>query len=207
MATKTLKINGDLEVNNIVTTNGQGNLTNIFDLIYPVDSIYMSINNNDPATLFGIGTWEQIEDCYLYAKQRNETGGTTYGQSNYIIQSTQMPKHTHSYTPSGTISTTTDLTGEAEFIDLMNIGAVDEKDLLLDASGVFSRTGGSNRSGTAETNSQDGESDILKINVNHTHTFTGTTAQTETAGGNSGNQGPSPYKPKYIALYVWKRTN
>lgn len=36
------------------------NLDNsLIDRIYPVGSIYMSINETDPATLFG-GTWERL---------------------------------------------------------------------------------------------------------------------------------------------------
>ena len=34
------------------------------DLIYPIGSIYMNINNTNPGTLFG-GTWEQIQARYL----------------------------------------------------------------------------------------------------------------------------------------------
>lgn len=36
----------------------------LIDLIYPVGSIYISVNSVSPATLFG-GTWEQIQDRFL----------------------------------------------------------------------------------------------------------------------------------------------
>ena len=42
-----------------------------FNKIYPVGSIYMSINSTDPSELFG-GEWEQIKDRFLLAC------GTTY---------------------------------------------------------------------------------------------------------------------------------
>lgn len=45
------------------------------DLIYPVGSIYMSVNSTNPANLFG-GTWERIQDRFLLA------AGSTYGAGN-----------------------------------------------------------------------------------------------------------------------------
>lgn len=52
----------------------------IFDLIYPVGSIYISINSVNPKDLFG-GTWEQIKDVFLYATR--STPGDTGGSRNH----------------------------------------------------------------------------------------------------------------------------
>lgn len=39
-------------------------LEDMIDTIYPIGSIYMSVNSVNPASLFG-GTWEQIEDTFF----------------------------------------------------------------------------------------------------------------------------------------------
>ena len=77
-------INGTLKINNV----------NIFDMIYPVDSIYISINNVNPSTLFG-GTWERIKDTFLLAAGDTYTGGSTGGEATHTLTQGEMPKHTH----------------------------------------------------------------------------------------------------------------
>lgn len=44
-------------------------------------SIYISVNNTSPATLFG-GTWEQIKDTFLLGSG-NRTSGATGGSSTH----------------------------------------------------------------------------------------------------------------------------
>ncbi len=62
---------------------------------YPVGSIYISVNNTNPATYFG-GTWEQIKsDAYLKIVSSNagKLGGTS---SSHKIPVASLPAHSHS---------------------------------------------------------------------------------------------------------------
>ena len=72
------------EVNDAITR-----INNLFNLIYPVGSIYMSVNNTSPATLFG-GTWVQIKDTFLLAcgdtYANAATGGSAIHSHNYGLQ-------------------------------------------------------------------------------------------------------------------------
>lgn len=63
-------------------TTEQAQALGIFDLIYPVGSLYMSVNNTSPAMLFG-GTWEQIEDRFLLAAGSTYSGGETGGEESH----------------------------------------------------------------------------------------------------------------------------
>lgn len=55
--------------------------SDLFQLVYPVGSIYMSVNNTSPATLFG-GTWEQIKNTFLLSSG-NRTAGATGGSATH----------------------------------------------------------------------------------------------------------------------------
>lgn len=65
-----------------------------FDDVYPVGSIYLSVNNANPSTLFG-GTWEQIEDKFLLGAGTTHAGGTTGGEETHTLTIEEMPSHTH----------------------------------------------------------------------------------------------------------------
>lgn len=64
------------------------------DLIYPIGSIYLSVNTTNPSKYFG-GTWEQITgDAYL--KIVTSDAGTYAGtSSDHKIPITSMPSHRH----------------------------------------------------------------------------------------------------------------
>lgn len=66
----------------------------IIDAIYPVGSIYMSMNNIDPATLFSglmVTKWVQIENRFLLCStgESGKKGGSSY------INGSNMPAHNH----------------------------------------------------------------------------------------------------------------
>lgn len=62
--------------------------------VYPVGSIYMSVNNTSPATLFG-GTWEQLQDRFLLGAGTIYTAGNTGGEATHTLTTNEMPSHFH----------------------------------------------------------------------------------------------------------------
>lgn len=65
-----------------------------FNKIYPVGSIYMSINETNPSELFG-GEWERIKDTFLLACGDTYDGGSTGGEATHKLTVNEMPSHTH----------------------------------------------------------------------------------------------------------------
>lgn len=72
----------------------------MLDTIYPIGSIYMSVNNVSPSTLFG-GTWEAIQDRFLLAAGSTYTAGDTGGAVNHTPSGNLSST---SITPAGTLS-------------------------------------------------------------------------------------------------------
>lgn len=63
-------------------TNDQIKSMGIFDAIYPVGSLYISVNDVNPAYLFG-GTWEQVQDKFLLSAGSTYSAGDTGGQASH----------------------------------------------------------------------------------------------------------------------------
>lgn len=64
--------------------------SDLLNLIYPVGSIYLSVNATNPSTLFG-GTWERIQDKFILAAGSTYEAGTTGGSAAH----THTLSHTH----------------------------------------------------------------------------------------------------------------
>lgn len=69
-------------------------ISEIINLIYPVGSIYMSVNSTNPGELFG-GTWEQIQGRFLLGQGSGYSAGATGGEAEHTLSIAEMPKHGH----------------------------------------------------------------------------------------------------------------
>lgn len=81
---------------NIYYKNGSS-WTSLLSIVYPVGSIYLTINNTSPANLVG-GTWNELKGrYYLRSYTESDTGydnpGAT-GGSNYLTVR-NLPSHAH----------------------------------------------------------------------------------------------------------------
>ncbi|EAX95279.1 hypothetical protein TVAG_051910 [Trichomonas vaginalis G3] len=64
--------------------------TEILQTLYPIGSIYTSMNSTNPASVLGFGTWQQITDRFLYcANSSKQTGGSK------TITGENLPAHSH----------------------------------------------------------------------------------------------------------------
>lgn len=66
----------------------------ILDNVYPVGSIYLSVNSTNPKNLFG-GTWEQIQGKFLLGMDSSYPAGSTGGEATHKLTQGEMPKHNH----------------------------------------------------------------------------------------------------------------
>nr|DAE77002.1 MAG TPA: baseplate wedge protein [Bacteriophage sp.] len=68
------------------------------DLIYPIGSIYLSLNDINPNKLFG-GTWERIKGKTLVGVDELDTDFKTSkligGEKTHKLTINEMPSHTH----------------------------------------------------------------------------------------------------------------
>lgn len=90
-------------VDNAVSTLTE-QYSSLIDIVYPIGSIYMSVNAADPSTLFSGTSWEKLEGRFLLGSDSTYKPGSTGGEATHTLTYNEMPKHTHpmySYNPGG----------------------------------------------------------------------------------------------------------
>ena len=165
----------------------------LIDLIYPVGSIYMSVNSTSPADLFG-GTWEAMPaGRVLLAQGTSEWGveykaGSTGGEHEHQLSVGEIPR----FTPTGTLSSAA-LTGYQNFWSVTwNDGGP-----LGGASGIISQSTYDGTPGWVGASTGSQKPGRSSINASHAHKLT-----FESIGGDSAHNIMQPY----LSVFMWKRT-
>lgn len=70
------------------------NIDELYDSLFPVGYIYLSVSDADPGTLFG-GTWERIQDTFLLAAGSTYAAGKTGGEAEHTLVENEIPSHNH----------------------------------------------------------------------------------------------------------------
>lgn len=78
-----IKLNSDIKVNRLTLGEIDSTVSALFDLIYPVGSIYYTNNANFSPNVSFNGTWEQIKDVFLLAAGDTYIGGTNGGSTTH----------------------------------------------------------------------------------------------------------------------------
>lgn len=103
---------------------------------YPVGSIYLSINGDNPSDFIG-GTWEQLKDRFLLGVGDIYTvANTTGGEATHTLTIDEMPSHTHTMLPEGR-----HLYWDANLDDKMG-GTVDGENVQVSWNNATSSRGG-----------------------------------------------------------------
>ena len=84
------------KINNI-EIGGGNTIQSILKMVYPVGSIYISVNSINPNKLFGFGTWEQIKDKFLLAAGDIHGAGEIGGEESHTLTSDEIPSHSHQF--------------------------------------------------------------------------------------------------------------
>lgn len=162
-------------------------LDSLVDIIYPVGSIYMSVNSVNPSTLFG-GTWEQIEDTFLLASGTNYANGSTGGEATHLLTASESGQKNL-----GTI-TSTGGNHSHNWSDYYYLRTQNKTETVV-------RNSNAGATGTKVQNLLQSTSGVARdVTPNSGNLSVSTTINGSDATSSHNNM------PPYLAVNVWKRT-
>lgn len=184
--------------------------TSLLDAIYPIGSIYMSINSTDPGTLFG-GTWVRLAQgkCIMGLDEGNawfdRVGSTgSNGNSGNWNHTHNLNSHTH-----GLSSHTHNLSSHTHGLSSgwAQINHHDGKFWFAEKSVTAYNSGGSGTATGATVTKSQSEGVPLAGNTGGPSNNTSGGPSNNTSGGPSNNNTSSTtVVPPFYCLYVFKRT-
>lgn len=68
----------------------------LLDVVWPVGSLYLSVQSTDPGELFG-GQWQRIRDRFLLAAGDSYEAGKTGGEASHSLTVEELPSHRHGW--------------------------------------------------------------------------------------------------------------
>lgn len=151
----------------------------LIDYIYPIGSIYLSVNSTSPATLFG-GSWTQLKDRFLLGAGSTYSSGATGGAATHKLSVAEIPSHAHD-TPF--------------FNNMTNNG-----EMKSDFIGVFGK--GVTASQALKDTGQTSTMEMWWINQTNTAEGNEWAYLTSAKGSGSAHNN----MPPYLVVYMWKRT-
>ena len=181
---------GNLVVNSIITRE-QSNTGLTLNDIYPIGSIYMSVSETNPSTLFG-GVWEQIQGRFLLGCGNNGDGNNyavnnVGGEANHQLDVNEIPSHAHYV----------NLTTSSNGVHNHNL----RRDMVGNEFGIGGGSSVGNSLNGTWTNTSIWPNSIGAASAgNHNHTVVGNT--NANGGGAAHNN-----MPPYLCVYIWKRVS
>lgn len=100
-----ITVEGSASINGNLTANGDVSLPKLINQIYPVGSVYITYNNNNPGNFLG-GTWVQFGQGRTLIGQGTGNDGSTSmsftanstgGEYKHKLTVDEMPSHNHQY--------------------------------------------------------------------------------------------------------------
>lgn len=179
----------------------------LIDKIYPIGSIYLTLQDIDPNSVWG-GIWEKIEGKFLIGSDNTYPINTSSGNASITLTEAQMPRHTHiqnSHNHTQEAHTHTQKshthTGSAkrDFVtrDSTKTSGIGEKG---------SSSGSHHYSPSIDKNDNwygvDNVGGTSAVNNTTTATNKAVVATNQYAGSNASID----ILPPYLAVYMWKRT-
>ena len=180
------------------------------DKIYPVGSIYITTTTS-PTTLFPGTTWEEYSQGRVLVGYNGDsvaynTVGKTGGSAKVTLTTDNLPSHSHSFTPAGTITNGLTFTTASAGSHTHTLSGVMGWPASGDGSTKnYAYSGWAQTTGVYSKNvtkTESAGSHTHKVNMSGSLTFNGTASTT----GKTGSGKEFSVLDPYIVVHIYKRT-